>query len=241
MLTNIIGDLHGKVEVVKHFLARENERIVFTGDFLDSYDHSVQDQLATLELVLDACEQRPEQVVALMGNHEMSYLRPEYRASGFSIALDSHLIPLKGKMWRHLQRFTWVDGILVTHAGVCMDWLNRFCPTCLGVTRANTELLTEFLFECELSAFAEIGDSRGGFAPSGGPLWCDFYDDFVPLPSITQVFGHTARREYGDDPGVLMSPPLGRSPRAYLIDCLDRTNEYVQVQDGIIHIRGFDI
>ena len=24
----------------------------------------------------------------------------------------------------------------------------------------------------------------------GGPLWCD-YDEFVPIPSLNQIFGHT--------------------------------------------------
>lgn len=41
-------------------------------------------------------------------------------------------------------------------------------------------------------AFAACGRSRGGLSPCGGPLWCDWHQEFKPSPLIgKQIFGHT--------------------------------------------------
>ena len=116
-----VGDLHGRFEIVKKVL-KNFDNIVFIGDYLDSYDRIIGDQLRTLGLVLDAAKER-ENVHALLGNHEMSYAFYHMRASGWkpatSIALDNYDLGV-------LQPYFLVgDNILVSHAGISQHLLDH--------------------------------------------------------------------------------------------------------------------
>lgn len=54
----------------------------------------------------------------------------------------------------------------------------------------------------------------------GGLFWCDFRQEFEPVPGLTQVFGHTAS---GGD-------TIRRVADSYCIDCLDRSKEFLELE-----------
>ncbi len=65
-----IGDLHGRIDLLDAVLAKidpgEDQQIVLLGDYIDRGPHSAQ----TLDRLYRLSQQRPDQVVCLMGNHE---------------------------------------------------------------------------------------------------------------------------------------------------------------------------
>ena len=65
-----VGDIHGRADLLADLLARieanEAEKIVFLGDYVDRGP----DSAATLKLLFDLQQRRPDQIVCLMGNHE---------------------------------------------------------------------------------------------------------------------------------------------------------------------------
>lgn len=178
MKTLVIGDLHGALDIATKALAQtETERVVFVGDYVDSFDRTVDDQIETLLVVLTACEDNPDRVTALFGNHEMSYLDPHGRCSGWSSATEYHMIHLAPRMKKAFKYHTTVGKFLVTHAGVSARLLS-----------ATDIELDEYL---DMGEYSQVGWARGGSNPCGGLLWCDFNTEFEPIPEVPQIFGHT--------------------------------------------------
>lgn len=65
-----IGDIHGRVDLVTDLVAKidpnQDQKIVFLGDYVDRGPDSANTLLYLYELAQD----RPDQIVCLMGNHE---------------------------------------------------------------------------------------------------------------------------------------------------------------------------
>lgn len=219
-----VGDLHGKIEIAEELLQDEEQEIIFIGDFLDSFDRTTTDQLNLLYTVLEAVRTR-DNVSALMGNHELSYLEPHYKCSGFSWTVDAQLtVDVKQTMRRHLNKWVEREGFLLTHAGVTRSWIPG--------NQQDTPLV--YLENASNEALYQIGYSRGGTYNVGGPLWCDYHDDFVPIRGIKQVFGHTASKKAGESSGVRTN-----DDENFCIDCLDRVNEVLEIDNGTAKIVSF--
>ena len=101
------------------------------------------------------------------------------------------------------------DNALFTHAGVRKSWLD------IHHISEDPEIVANYInskikFENRAivpsyyetgnskSPISDIGRSRGGYAPFGGPLWCDIneiYHDCAFQGQLTQIFGHTQLKE----------------------------------------------
>lgn len=173
-----IGDLHGKIEIAQHWLNRDDyDQLIFMGDYLDSYDRYDQDHVDLFELACDAVTNKPEKVRALIGNHELSYIKPNMRCSGHREYIQNYM-DRRGteRALAQLDEFIVLyPNVLITHAGISSYMADTW----------NDAL---YVFSKEYLRDA-IGERRGGLAPSGGPFWAD-YSELVPIPSIIQVTGH---------------------------------------------------
>jgi hypothetical protein len=229
----VVGDLHGKIEIAEYWIKnKEHRNLIFIGDYLDSFDRSIEDQYELLEMVLDAAENM-ENVSALMGNHELSYLDERYKASGFEYALDAKITHLKSKMWKLLKLYHIDNGFLISHAGFSRSFMGtKFSK---APQERKLELIEEAISELSNEQLYQIGYSRGGNAKCGGPIWCDWYDEFRDISNIRQVVGHTARRKQRDNSGVV------RKGGSVLIDCLDRKNEVLWISHGKARKKGFEL
>ena len=212
--TLVVGDLHGKHEVVTAVLeeARDNDfNVVFIGDYLDSYTRGSDDCVTTLLLVLDAIENNPEQVTALWGNHEKSYVDAVMRCSGFDTETYPKIQHLEDRMNVLLKDYVWVYGYLLSHAGVSAALLRNLkidLPTYLESKNNN-----------------QIGFARGGNHRVGGLYWCDFRREFEPIDGVPQITGHT--RGTG----------IRQKGNSYCIDCLEDRDDILCVlltDDGAI-------
>lgn len=128
----IIPDIHGrsfwKVAVEGH----ENEKIIFLGDYTDPYFHEGIDSwegLQSLREVIEFKKQHLDNVVLLLGNHDLSYISnylPKCRHD------DENHDEIKTLIKDNLCLFDivheeWVGNrrVVFSHAGILSDWLKK--------------------------------------------------------------------------------------------------------------------
>ena len=187
--TVFVGDIHGDLEFVQ-FIDKQYKtwKKVFVGDYLDSLYHSPDHCIKAIQYVLMMTERGDTQ--ALLGNHEISYLFPGNRCSGWNRIIDIQLIHLQNWIHKKFLWYLWIPEhkIFVTHAG-----LTRYLWNDATLTFDNLfETLDQWKRQdLRISKFGWIGKARGGIDPFGGPFWCDFEKEFQPIEGLIQIFGHT--------------------------------------------------
>jgi len=231
MKTAVVGDIHGRLEVMEDVLdTADYDRIVFVGDYVDSFSRTKLDQLQCLELALAA--HNGEDVICLRGNHEESYLDPDYRCSGWNPVMDTHFLDKKEAV-RALPAYTWVDGILITHAGVSKHFLDEVLyDRYLYMGLSDIGKVDKYL---EQRVHPEVGYARGGSKSCGGLMWCDWFEEFAPIPGLRQIMGHSGYREPGIDKGVL------RNGDNWNVDCLDHTRKIIVIENGEVSVELLDV
>lgn len=175
MKYTFVGDLHGQYGLAKSIIEQfeGDSRLVFVGDYVDSFVESLENQAKTFNLIFDGAMERRWD--ALLGNHDLHYSSDSMRGSGYNYKL----LEICPKLRAINATSTWpfkelliVGNILVTHAGLSKNF--------------NGSLYG-------------IGRCRGGFQDVGGIFWCDFNQEFQPIEGLRQVFGHTSQRQIEQD------------------------------------------
>ena len=204
----VVGDLHGKFEIVERALEYKDHKIIFVGDYLDDFTRTRAEQITTAQLVINAMKEEPNRIYALKGNHELSYEDPIMRCSGYSE--KTHGKVMQNLDLSELYDYLWVGDYLISHAGVSNKLLE-----------ADNISLERYL---EVGNFNQIGYSRGGNSPYGGLFWCDWWEEFEPVDDTPQIVGHSQYRPWGEPEGIVTK---GNS---YNIDCLGRVSEVLVLE-----------
>src|SRR5258706_1920967 len=91
------------------------DRLIFVGDFLDSFDRSINDQFKTLDIAINLIEQKVAQCV--YANHEFSYMYPNMmKASGFNHATTGRFITgYTTTIMKLCKTYILINTILVPH------------------------------------------------------------------------------------------------------------------------------
>lgn len=215
MGTIVVGDIHGKLDIFEALLEDKNQSFVFVGDYVDSFANNYDEQVELLDLLIDTARVR-DNITFLMGNHEASYMLPRMRCSGWSYRIQDAIDDRFDVLLSILKYYAVVENYLITHAGVSAAWLPRNIEKNVAAVAAYLETRPDKLYD--------IGSSRGGWAAIGGPLWCDHYYDYRDIKGLNQVFGHSARRELDDPPGIFKMYDYD-----YNVDCLDRVIEVLEI------------
>jgi hypothetical protein len=185
-MTRYVGDIHGQVDKLKEALNYPG-KVVFVGDFVDSFRTTVAEQVECIELVLQAIEHGMAQ--AVFGNHEMSYFGGQ--CSGWNPAMQAHFDGGLGeKIRKAFKPYIWEDDILVTHAGVTKQLWDQHNMS----KETMCQTLSEWYNTWD-SPYYQVGQYRGGRHPYGGPLWCD-WSEFVDVPGLTQIVGHSRGKTF---------------------------------------------
>lgn len=211
MKTFVVGDLHGQYEIAENVLklVDDNTRVVFVGDYLDSFTRHSVDCVGTLNIVLEACKSNPNNVIGLMGNHELSYLMGDMRCSGYNAATYAQILPIRTDINKFFSEYYKIsENTIVTHAGIT----GLFDQSSIGNESAELKTIEMVLSEPEFKY--AIGYARGGGYPHGGIFWCDWYREFIPFQHVSQIVGHSATRT-----GIV------KNGNSYNIDCLETVIE----------------
>ncbi|MDN3505756.1 MAG: metallophosphoesterase [Simkaniaceae bacterium] len=193
--TLVIADLHNKVHWVEECIEAEKpDLVVFLGDYFDSFDETLESTIQTAEWLKQSLD-KPKRV-HLMGNHDMPYRYPSNShlyCPGFTHE-KSHLINDlldHQSSWEKLKSFHFIDGWLLSHAGIHQKLLHPILGFDLEQLRRDEE---EAFLRCASGIGTPMfgcGRSRGGSYLCGGITWQDFDIDFVPMQEVNQIVGHT--------------------------------------------------
>lgn len=187
----------------------------FEFDHKTNIDKVLLDTIQNFKDIIEFKKQNPDRITLLTGNHDLHYC---------GIAEDTCRMDVK-----HLQdifnlfnnnkklfevAYIW-NNTLFTHAGVTTGWLEQ--SNLLNVVNnVNVALILNNLLhsvkwslpiigwqgckEYIQSPLTDIGRSRGGYAPYGGPTWADIDEMWCGAAfdgKLTQIVGHSQQKTTG--------------------------------------------
>lgn len=187
----VLGDVHG-LRIWEEIVARHpGSKFVFLGDYNDPYGCAISNEevLENFKRLIDFKLAHEEEVVLLLGNHDMHYKDLELAALGtrfnMDIALD--LMRLFDDYSYCFQNAYQCGKLLFTHAGVSKEWFENIFQT---TTKKEVAWLLNHCEDQQAEALHHCGASRGGDCPYGGIFWADKGEFAHPLEGFIQIVGH---------------------------------------------------
>ena len=204
----ILPDIHGRHFWKTAVSNPENYgKIIFLGDYLDPYPReeiTLHDAFENFRSIVAFKEEHPDQVILLLGNHDLHYVDKVYCDLAMSTRYDyDHAARNADFFHAHLPLFQLAfqtqngdRSFLFTHAGVTQLWYYQHESEIGSLTadHLNSLLLNN------IRILADIGYYRGGYADSGSMVWADIDEmlNSAPIAGFYQIFGHT--QQDTDDP-----------------------------------------
>jgi predicted phosphodiesterase len=226
-----IGDLHGRTswkDWPKHIPAGKSTNIkdyilVFVGDYVDSYDLTDQEIFSCLLEVIELKKQYPENVVLLLGNHDVGYFSGvKFRCSGYRESMASGLRVIFEQN-RHLFQYYYVSGSrLISHAGISMDWVRDAISEVVAKAgpmpyqnSLDGELFSYFMEDVERYMEHLLYSDNG-------PLWIRpsalASDAFGKYNGMVQVVGHTHMETITTEGSCVFIDCLGSEANFYIFE-----------------------
>lgn len=231
-----LGDTHGTTFWKYVVNTQTFDKLVFVGDYFDSFDISWQDQLKNFLDIMAYKQAHPEDVVCLIGNHDYHYFpfigdrgTSGYMGGPASVSIGYELNKHLGELQMTYQH----EEFLFTHAGVTPTWMER----CLGEEAArdipNLHQHINDLWRYRPYDFdykmLRFGQSTYGDDIWQSPIWVRprslMADAQDYKKSIIQVVGHTHQSQI-DIKGK------ATGGRYYFIDTLGSSREYLVIENG---------
>ena len=205
-----IGDIHGIngwKNIVNEYvdpatgLIKEDILIIFMGDYLDSFLHTNLRLLTNFNEIIELKKQNINNVVLLLGNHEIHYIVKSKRYGGYRAEMQADIYKVYNKN-KSLFTFAYQHNtenstILFTHAGVREAWYTEFIWQAgnLLPSQKNIRDMAIYLnlaWEHKLEILLSCSRPNGGYDAYDGPLWVRpdrLKGDYIP--GLSQVVGHT--------------------------------------------------
>lgn len=218
-----IGDTHGKDDWKKLADTQSFDRLVFIGDYFDSFHIDALEQIKNFLEIIAYKKAYPEKVILLFGNHDFHYL-PVARQmgevySGFQDTYASQIGELIEENLKLLQMCYKEGSYLFSHAGVTHTWL-----TSAGYIEGEVDSFVNALFKTRPENFLFHGWNPYGDNVTQSPIWvrpASLKKNAYKYETIKQVVGHTRVEKIQIVKG-----------RYFFIDTLDTAREYLIVEDG---------
>jgi len=219
----IIPDIHGRRFWRSAVSGHEEENIVFLGDYLDPYsweEITPGDATRELKAVIDFKKEHMDNVVLLLGNHDLGYLDSSVccsRHDGFGEARNRRMLEENLELFDLVHEADTCAGkVIFSHSGLCEGWVKAndwiFDPATFRPAVLNNMLHCSVpgLREDLMLALGQVSFHRGGYDPVGSVVWADL-DEIDGrndlLKGYLHIFGHTIRmdgypRKVGSGPAV---------------------------------------
>jgi Predicted phosphohydrolases len=196
----IIGDIHGTEywkDILDNTISENKDgKVVFLGDYVDSFTISPEDCYKNLQNIIDfAYLYNPTNTILLLGNHDYHYLYPDsIKGSGYQKEYAEKYFEIYDKN-KHLFRINYQFeknkiNYICTHAGITTTWL--------GKQKTNIfNLETLYLNNPDAYDFKFPKNITMTYSPSGddeyqSPLWVrpsSLYQK--KIQNYHQIIGHT--------------------------------------------------
>jgi hypothetical protein len=196
-----VGDLHGRDIWRKlKYKGGKPDKIIFVGDYCDSYYLSNEEILDNLVEIINFKKQNPELVELLLGNHDISYMYfPDYWCEGFRADAQPDLNRLLNENRKLFSVAYQYKNYLWTHAGVANEWLSEFKPHAMAKGIWSDQNLAQTFNDTNETSLREklfqISGKRVKFGVQlgvGGIVWADKSETTEDcLLGHHQIVGHT--------------------------------------------------
>ena len=203
----VIPDIHGRTFWKDAVKGRENEKIIFLGDFLDPYPDeniSYEDAVENFKEIIEFKKQHDGNVIILFGNHD-----GHYSLSGFEdasrycrnreLAKEIKEIYKDNMPLFKLVHEETINGkrFIFSHSGIHKLWLDDVYGIEFWDEVTAVEQLNKYFQEAGyrfVQALNDVSYYRGGWESYGSIVWADVREfDLFKKPCIGDymVFGHT--------------------------------------------------
>ena len=199
-----IGDVHGDqkpLQIAQHFIDQV-DRVIFLGDYVDSFHSKWPTQKAVLEDILNFKAKHPSKVSVLIGNHDLAYLA-NIQCSGHQ---NNFIIDIKDFFEKNFDLFGisyMHNNWIFSHAGISQVWWDNLISNLIinynfpcnvsAEFRTHPSLLLNLLFKNrQFQFFNPASYDPSGDDPKEGPVWIR-PNSLIPygLKGWNQVVGHT--------------------------------------------------
>ena len=219
----IIPDVHGRKFWRSAVQGHEEDKIIFLGDYVDPYDWEeilASEAFKELQDIIAFKKEHPDNVVLLLGNHDMGYLDREICCCRMDFYREKQIGDL---LRENLDLFNIVHveesetgSVLFSHAGIAERWVknNKWL---FGNEPFDPLILNEMLHdEAERKnlfvALSNVSWYRGGLDAVGSPIWADvqeFADGERFIGGYLHIFGHSLHE----------GGPISIRKRGICLDC----------------------
>lgn len=236
MKTLVLGDTHGRSlwKLITHL--EQPDRVIFIGDYFDSWDLSAVEQMYNFNEIIEYKESNKTEVILLIGNHDHHYF-PEVGhtgTSGYQYGAAAAISQVIDENRNHLQMAYQMDDFLFTHAGVSPVFMdNAFGQGDWDIKNVAFDLNQMFKFKPRVFDFE--GREPSGDNITQTPIWIrprslmasNNKHEKSLKKTYRQVVGHTEVKRIDTKGGAT-------GGRYYVIDTLATSGEYMIINDGVI-------
>jgi len=243
MKTIVLGDTHGRSfwKLITH---QENpDRVIFIGDYFDSYDISGVEQIQNFKEIIEYKNKGINEVILLIGNHDYHYMKGvTERYSGYQHNLATSIQFELEDNKQHLQMAYQMGEFLFTHAGVSSEFMDSVFGKGGWKTEEIVDLLNEqFKYKPQTFGFGLAVDIKkmSWLDPYGdnkeqSPIWIRPRSLMTAnretlRKQVIQVVGHTGVTTMTGQENM-------SGGRYFLTDCLEESGEYLIIEDNNIRI-----
>jgi predicted MPP superfamily phosphohydrolase len=237
MKTVVIGDIHGRSVWKLIYELEKPDRMIFIGDYFDSFDISGNDQLNNFQDIIKFKENGICDVILLIGNHDYHYF-PEVGdtgTSGYQHLLAPSISYIMGENKKHLQMAYQMGEYLFTHAGVSSVFMDSvYGKDGWKVENMAMDLIELFKYKprtFEFGSMLHYNTYRDPYGDNEGqsPIWIRpkslmRANKDTLRKKVIQIVGHTQVEKIDTKGGAT-------GGRYYYIDCLGTSGQYVIIND----------
>jgi len=245
MKTVVIGDIHGRSVWKLIYELEKPDKMIFIGDYFDSFDIKGVDQLNNFQDIIAFKESGVCEVIMLVGNHDHHYF-PEIGdtgTSGYQHLFAPSIQYVLHENRHHLQMAYQIDDMLFTHAGISSVFMDQVFGKDGWKTESIVEDLNEmFKYKPKTFIFGEFAlmNKMSYLDPHGdsvdqSPIWIRpkslmRANKDTLRKKIIQVVGHTQQTQIDKKGGAT-------GGRYYFIDTLGTSGEYMIIEEGLKEIK----
>lgn len=233
----LIGDIHGRTNWKR--IVQNNpdvDQVIIFGDYFDPYDFIPgYEQLRNFNRIVDFAVESKNDVVLLLGNHDLHYYSDVQPCSRYDRNNAKVFTEAIAEALLYMNVAHSFDDVLCSHAGVSPKWLDKWSP---GWDVNNIVDHVENIHDTNIKAFGFDDEDTSNYGNNvvQGPMWIRpealitaSKEDTQIKDKYRQVFGHTQL-----DDIVLSHKSLVKffDERFIMVDALEHGG-YMVYEDGV--------